>query len=71
MQEEVKAAEKALSENDSKLQSNADKLAEAKKQGTLFSKELENMKLKLKAANKELSSAKLKEYGDKMKNRRR
>lgn len=67
LQKEVKAAEKALAENESKLQSNADKLTKAKNQGTLFSKELENMKLKLKAANKELSSAKLKEYGDKMK----
>ena len=67
LQKEVKAAEKALAENESKLQSNANKLAKAKDQGTLFSKELESMKLKLKAANKELSSAKLKEYGDKMK----
>ena len=33
----------------------------------LFSKELENMKLKLKAANKELDSDKLKKYDDKMK----
>ena len=67
LQKEVKAAEKALAENESKLQSNANKLAKAKNQGTLFSKELENMKLKLKEANKELSSAKLKEYGDKIK----
>lgn len=67
LQKEVKAAEKALAENESKLQSNADKLTKAKNQGTLFSKELENMKLKLKAANKELDSDKLKEYGDKMK----
>ncbi|MFR2916960.1 MAG: hypothetical protein ACLTKQ_08505 [Acutalibacteraceae bacterium] len=66
MQKEVKAAEKALSENEENTEQRG-QTDESEEPSTLFSKELENMKLKLKAANKELDSDKLKKYDDKMK----